>query len=167
MTALCLASGLLAARIATAGFTLAWMHSIEKVRWEEDWRLDGQALVLVEARIHGSGAGMEPPPEARLEDGVWRYPGRLRTARLDLAHSPYTAGYELCVEGDCRPLAALLPGLPESAVIELSPCPATHEKKRGPKSAPFDWPPASAVSADYPEPGVQGGRFPSASGAPG
>jgi hypothetical protein len=123
MSVLCLASGLLGARIAVAGFTLAWMHSIEKLRWEEDWRVEDAELVLVEARVRGTGAGMEPPPEARFEGGVWRYPGRVRTARLDLAHSPYTAGYELCVAGRCAPLAAHLPGLPDSATIRLEPCP--------------------------------------------
>ena len=122
MSVLCLASGLLGARIAVASFTLAWLHSVEKVRWEEDWRVEGAELVLVEARVRGSGAGMEPPPGARFEHGVWRYPGALRTAHLDVAHSPYTSGYELCLTGRCGPLAAHLPGLPDNATIRLAPC---------------------------------------------
>jgi len=123
MSVLCLASGLLGARIAVASFTLAWLHSVEKVRWEEDWRVDEAELVLVEARVRGSGAGMEPPPGARFERGVWRYPGTVRPAQLDVAHSPYTSGYELCADGRCRPLAAYLPGLADSATIRLAPCP--------------------------------------------
>ena len=34
-------------------------------------------------------------------------------------------GYELCAEGPCRPLAELLPGLPENAVVEIAPCAAS------------------------------------------
>lgn len=54
-------------------FTLAWTHSIEKIRWEEDYRMVGTHLQLVEARIRGSGAGMEPPDGAVLKNGVWHY----------------------------------------------------------------------------------------------
>src|SRR5690606_24774995 len=56
---LCLA---VATSIATAlpveRFTLSWVHSVEKVSWEEDWRIDPvrHNLVLVESRLRGSGA---------------------------------------------------------------------------------------------------------------
>lgn len=40
------------------------MHSVEKVRWEEDWRIDEKGLFLTSARIVGMGAGMEPPSDA-------------------------------------------------------------------------------------------------------
>jgi hypothetical protein len=70
---LCIAAGALVTTLAVESFTLAWTHSIEKTRWEEDWRLAGGRLQLVEARIRGSGAGMEPPAGAVLENGVWRY----------------------------------------------------------------------------------------------
>ena len=49
--------------VATDHFTLAWTHSIEKVRWEEDYavRFDavlGQPVLhAVQARVRGSGAG--------------------------------------------------------------------------------------------------------------
>jgi hypothetical protein len=59
---LCLAAGAVAASLAIDSFTLSWIHSIEKIRWEEDWRIEAGALVVTEARIRGSGAGMEPPP---------------------------------------------------------------------------------------------------------
>jgi hypothetical protein len=59
---LCLAAGALSAVLAVNAFTLSWIHSIEKIRWEEDWRIEAGALVIDEARIRGSGAGMEPPP---------------------------------------------------------------------------------------------------------
>ncbi len=124
MSGLCLTSGLLAAQVAASSFTLGWTHSIEKILWEEDWRVTTAALVLEEGRIRGSGAGMEPPPDARFEDGVWRYRADRRLARLTLTHSPWAAGYRLCVDGACRPLAEHLPGLPDIALIELLPCPA-------------------------------------------
>jgi hypothetical protein len=125
---LCLAAGQLLAALPLTVFTLAWTHSIEKTRWEEDWRIDGQRLELREARIRGSGAGMEAPTSARLENGVWRYvPEHRWHDRLRLTHSPHAAGYELCTADGCRPLADLLPGLEENhgdgAVIELFACP--------------------------------------------
>jgi hypothetical protein len=123
MSLLCLASGGLLVALPLTGFTLAWTHSIEKARWEEDWHLSGTTLVVSEARIRGSGAGMEPPPGARFEKGIWHYtPSIPPQQRLRLAHSPYTAGYELCLDGHCQPLADLLPGINDNAVIELSAC---------------------------------------------
>ncbi len=120
---LCLASGALAAAIATQAFTLAWTHSIEKLRWEEDWRIEGGALQIVAARIKGTGAGMEPPEDAVLRDGAWHYrPALAPLYGLTLAHSPYTAGYELCARGACRPLAAYLPGMEATTTIVLTPC---------------------------------------------
>jgi hypothetical protein len=121
---LCLAAGAVSAVLAVEGFTLAWMHSIEKIRWEEDWRIEGKALVLKEARIRGSGAGMEPPEGSILKNGVWHYrPAVPPQTMLRLTHSPYTTGYELCAGGGCRPLADHLPGIDNNAVIELRECP--------------------------------------------
>jgi hypothetical protein len=121
---LCLAAGAIGAAIAANAFTLAWTHSIEKIRWEEDWRVEGRMLLLDEARIRGTGAGMEPPPGALLRAGVWRYrPNLPPQPTLRLTHSPHTAGYELCLSGHCAPLATHLSGLPADAVIEIAPCP--------------------------------------------
>lgn len=110
--------------------TLAWTHSIEKIRWEEDWRAvgtsGGDVLVLEESRVRGHGAGMEPPAGAVFSEGVWRYrPDLPPQTAVRLAHSPYAAPYVLCVAGECRPLDGWLAGkLPEHAVIELLPCAA-------------------------------------------
>ena len=121
--ALCLAAGAVSAVLAINSFTLAWMHSIERVRWEEDWRVDAGQLQIVAARIKGSGAGMEPPDDAVLQGGAWHYRPRVAAMdRLTLAHSPYTAGYELCTGGSCRLLADYLPGIGESATIVLAAC---------------------------------------------
>lgn len=120
---LCLSAGALSVALAIQSFTLAWMHSIEKVRWEEDWRIEGQQLQIVAARIKGSGAGMEPPPGAVLRNGFWHYrPAVAAMDRLILANSPYTPGYALCVDGDCKPLAGFLPGIEDTGTIVLAPC---------------------------------------------
>jgi len=84
---LCIAAGALVATLAAESFTLAWTHSIEKIRWEEDWRIENGRLHLVEARIRGSGAGMEPPDGAVLRHGAWHYaPVIPPLPRLRLAH---------------------------------------------------------------------------------
>ena len=120
---LCLTAGTVSATFAIHSFTLAWMHSIEKVRWEEDWRIEGRQLQIVGARVKGFGAGMEPPPDAVLSHGAWYYrPVRPLMDHLLLAHSPYTTGYEMCVAGACRPLADLLPGIEAIGTIDLTPC---------------------------------------------
>ncbi len=99
------------------------MHSVEKVRWEEDWRIEGKRLQIVAARIKGSGAGMEPPPSAVLRDGFWHYrPQVAPMAHLTLTHSPYTQGYELCANSTCQPLVDFLPGIADSETIVLTPC---------------------------------------------
>jgi hypothetical protein len=120
---LCLAAGAVAASLAIDSFTLTWIHSIEKIRWEEDWRIVGKQLVIEEARIRGSGAGMEPPPGALLKNGVWHYrPTLPPQAALRLTHSPYTSGYMLCSKSNCAPLADYLPGMDTSLLIELRSC---------------------------------------------
>jgi hypothetical protein len=52
--------------------------------------------VIDEARIRGTGAGMEPPAGAVLQNGVWHYrPPLPPQAVLRLAHSPHAGGYTL------------------------------------------------------------------------
>ncbi|MGE0008833.1 MAG: DUF1850 domain-containing protein [Parvibaculaceae bacterium] len=89
--------------LAGTAFTLAWTHSVEKTRWEEHWRVTPTGLEVVEARIKGSGAGMDPPDGARLKDGWWTYAPNLRPQRrLVLAASGATAGgWTLCAAGGC------------------------------------------------------------------
>ena len=122
MSGLCITAGSLLIFLPLQAFTLAWTHSIEKIRWEEDWHIEAGHLHLVEARIRGSGAGMEPPAGAVLENGVWRYTPRLAPLeRLRLANSDFTADYELCVAHRCRPLAELAGGA-ENEPFELHAC---------------------------------------------
>jgi hypothetical protein len=102
--AVCIAAGTLKLVLATNAFTLAWTHSVEKTRWEEDYRVAGAALVLEAARIRGTGAGMEPPADAVLRDGVWHYRPNQAMPRLVLANSPFGGSYEICVYGKCQTL---------------------------------------------------------------
>jgi len=94
---------------AAALFTLGWTHSIEKTRWEEEWRVTAAGLELVEARVKGSGAGMEPAEDAVLRDGwwVWR-PHLLPQQRLVLAASGVAgAGWTLCAAQTCYEIGAV------------------------------------------------------------
>ena len=75
---LCLTSAGVVKTLSLAAFTLAWTHSVEKIDWQEDWRITPQGLELVQARVKGSGAGMEPPPEARLVDGWFQWQPKRR-----------------------------------------------------------------------------------------
>jgi hypothetical protein len=123
VSGICLAAGALAAALPFSAFTLAWTHSIEKIRWEEDYRVVDSRLVLEEARIRGSGAGMEPPADARFENGVWHYrPPLPPLERQRLTPSTYTAEYQICSAGHCRPLTAILANLPQVAVVDVSAC---------------------------------------------
>ncbi|TGV09652.1 DUF1850 domain-containing protein [Alcaligenaceae bacterium 429] len=98
--------------VPTQRFTLAWEHSIEKVRWEEDYLLvpassaeDSADITLVEARVKGSAAGMEPPEDAYLKDGWYHYtPASLLVQELRLTRSGYTADYDLCIDQQCQRL---------------------------------------------------------------
>jgi hypothetical protein len=100
---LCLLAAGKVTAFAVAAFSLSWTHSVEKTRWEEDWRIAGDRLEIVEARIKGSGAGMEPPDGAVLKDGWWVYaPDLPPQQELLLAASGATAGgWQLCMGKDC------------------------------------------------------------------
>jgi hypothetical protein len=78
--------------LGAGAFTLAWAHSVEKTAWEEDWRLTPAGLVIVEARVKGSGAGMEPPEGAHYDGAWWRYtPAAAPLAELRLIDSGATS----------------------------------------------------------------------------
>lgn len=122
LAALCLVAGALTVPVAAERFTLAWQHSVEKVLWEEDYRIAGAWLYATGARIRGSGAGMEPPDGAVLRDGAWHYrPANRWLRELQLARSSYTADYRLCIDGRCRPLSDWVPLA--AGVTTLKPCP--------------------------------------------
>jgi hypothetical protein len=114
---LCLASAGAAKALSVVAFTLVWTHSIEKVQWQEDWRLTSRGLEITEARVKGSGAGMEPAPEARLAGGWFRWkPDRLPMREVTLGNSGAAGEWLLCAEGKCRTLSAIL-GHPVGAEV--------------------------------------------------
>ncbi|MBN8991230.1 MAG: DUF1850 domain-containing protein [Rhizobiales bacterium] len=120
---LCLASAGMVKALSIAAFTLAWTHSIEKSDWQEDWRVTPQGLELVEARVKGSGAGMEPAPGARLVDGWFQWqPARPALPQVVLANSGTAGEWRLCANGGCRTLSDIF-GHPIGAnVTTMSAC---------------------------------------------
>jgi hypothetical protein len=120
---LCLASAGAVKTLSIAAFTLVWTHSIEKLDWQEDWRVTPRGLELVQARVKGSGAGMEPPPEARLVHGWFRW--QLRRAALPevvLANSGAAGEWRLCHDGSCRTLSDIFGHPVDANVTTMSVC---------------------------------------------
>lgn len=116
---LCLASAGVVKSLSVAAFMLAWTHSIEKIEWQEDWRVTSRGLELVEARVKGSGAGMEPPPEARLKDGWFHWKPELAPLpEVALGNSGLAGEWRICANGVCRTLSDLL-GRPAGTDVTL------------------------------------------------
>jgi hypothetical protein len=106
---LCLATAGVVKSLAVASFMLTWTHSVEKTEWQEDWRITPQGLEIVEARVKGSGAGMEPPPEARLAEGWFRWKPQLpMLSEVALGNSGLVGEWRLCTDGKCQELSAIL-----------------------------------------------------------
>ncbi|ETX30583.1 DUF1850 domain-containing protein [Roseivivax isoporae] len=119
MTA-CLLAGAAMLVLAAPEVTLSWTHSVERVTWVETWQVEEDALRLTRVAVRGSGAGMEPGPDAVLEDGWWVSPGGTRVPELVLAASGATgAGWRLCADGTRRDL-----GAEAGAPVRLAPCSA-------------------------------------------
>jgi hypothetical protein len=115
--ALCVGTGGIASKLLVTAFTLAWTHSVERTVWQEDWRVEGDRLVLVESRVKGSGAGMEPGEDAVLRDGWWRSHPPRSVQELLLADSGAAGTWTLCA-GDCVEL-----GTGSASPIRVRPCP--------------------------------------------
>jgi hypothetical protein len=105
--------------IPTESFTLAWTHSVEKQRWEEDYRVvrdtrpsgdkSGVLLAPGRARIKGSGAGMEPGPGSRLMNGWLEYQSAQEPLpSLRLSRSFFTEDFSLCLTSVCRNMSEIL-----------------------------------------------------------
>lgn len=111
---------------SVAAFTLSWTHSVERTRWEEDWKVTPIGLQLVEARVKGSGAGMEPPEDAVLKEGWWSYAPKIGPQRrVILAASGATGdGWTLCSVQGCREL-----GKGAGSTIVLEPCESTRSSQ--------------------------------------
>jgi hypothetical protein len=116
---LCIAIAGKVTALAVSAFTLSWSHSVEKTAWQEEWRLVDGRLAVVSARIEGSGAGMEPPADARFDGMGWVYePRRPPQRRLVLADSGAAGAWRLCAAGECLTLGG---DGRESIVLEACP----------------------------------------------
>lgn len=117
-----MAMGITRALQVTA-FTLVWTHSVEKTDWQEDWRVARDGLTLVEARIKGSGAGIDPPPDARLRDGWWRWnPLPVNRSEVVLGHSGTAGDWRICAAGRCRTLPEVLGPSVGAVPVRMSAC---------------------------------------------
>ncbi len=119
----CLASAGVVKSLTVTAFTLSWVHSVEKIEWQEDWRVAPQGLQIVQARVKGSGAGMVPPPEARLVDGFFRWTPQLPVLpEVVLANSGLAGEWRICTEGKCQDLSAILGRPVGTNAITMSVC---------------------------------------------
>ncbi len=117
---ICLVWGAKTIALAGLSFSLSWTHSVEKVEWREQWQLSPAGLTLTEARVKGSGAGMEPGDEAVLIDGWWVWKPRLPAQpQLTLAASGATVSpWTLCDGSQCRDI-----GVTSSTPAVIKSCP--------------------------------------------
>lgn len=116
---LCLAAGVLVVALGSDEITLSWRHSVQKTLWEEVWRETPAGLLLSEARVEGSGAGMDPPDGAKLVDGYWRWrPDLPPLNEVVMRRSGATADYQVCIAGVCRAMADYLPAEADPVVLK-------------------------------------------------
>ncbi|WP_217475714.1 DUF1850 domain-containing protein [Stutzerimonas stutzeri] len=127
MIGLCMGlAGVVWAQLPVSDFTLAWTHTIEKIRWEEDYRVTPDGLLLGEARVKGSGAGMEIPDGAELRDGTWHYQRQLPPLQpLRLGRTPEAGDFQLCFDQRCHAMSEWLgPPKADRPALELWSCAA-------------------------------------------
>jgi hypothetical protein len=106
---LCLAAAGVTKVLSVAAFTLVWTHSVEKTGWQEDWVVTPKGLQIVGARIEGSGAGMDPPPDAQLRDGWYRWKPKLAPLpEVVLGNSGVAGEWRFCTSGQCHTLSEIM-----------------------------------------------------------
>lgn len=116
---LCVATAAKTIVMAASAFTLSWTHSVEKIQWVEKWKVTPAGLEIVEGRVQGSGAGMDPPSGSVFENGWWVYtPDLPPLPALNLAASGATvSGWSLCTSERCVTL-----GAQKGPVVRVAPC---------------------------------------------
>ena len=118
----CLLAAGATVRLGTLALTLAWTHSVQKTRWEEDYRLTPAGIVLLEDRIQGAGAGMEPPPDATFDGKWYRYTPHIPPQKqIVLRRSGATADWDVCIGDACKKMGAYVPA--KADPVTLTSCP--------------------------------------------
>ena len=108
-----MAAGSLLAAIPLTSFSLVTIDNVDQTRHEVYWRIEGKYLVSGDGstrRDNGSQLAVSTQLSTRVP-------------RLLISHTPGAPLQEFCFENRCRPLSSLLPGIEETAMIELAPCP--------------------------------------------
>jgi len=126
MTGFCLgvAFSVIYTSIPATTLTLSWTHSVEHIRWEEDFAIREDQLVVTAARVQGNGAGMEPGTRAVRRGDWWEYtPDLPPLPKITLANSDYSADYTLCVSGRCDSLESLIGSEKRNKPVDIFPCP--------------------------------------------
>ena len=117
---LCILAGGTVTKLAAAAFTLWWTHSVEHIRWTEHWQVTPAGLVVAEARVEGSGAGMDPPDGARLIGGFWRWhPALPPLKEVVMRRSGATADWRICTASGCRPMGDYLPADADPVTLKI------------------------------------------------
>jgi hypothetical protein len=118
-----LVAGVVRGTLPGPDLTLAWDHSVEKTEWRERYVVDNGRLRLFEARVLGSGAGMEAPAGAIMENGAWVWrPDAPPLPELRLTFSTFTHDYRLCDAARCTPLADSTGPLADGEVVTVRTC---------------------------------------------
>jgi len=119
--ALCIEAGAKLTKIVTLTFTLSWTHSVEKTLWAEEYRITPAGLILTDARIESTGAGMEMPADATFDGRFWHWRPKLPPLpELQLRRSDAVPeGYALCTQEGCR---AIADRNEQADILTLRPC---------------------------------------------
>ena len=121
----CFVAGAIVKTLQVSAFTLVWTHSVQKSDWQEDWRAEPDGLVLTAVRVKGSGAGMDPPADARLVDGWWRWhPQTVSRGEVILSQSDAAGDWLICAGGRCRALADILGPFAAATPVAMRSCAA-------------------------------------------
>jgi hypothetical protein len=118
---ICLLAASVVVPLGMPALTLRWTHSVEKIVWEEDWVETPAGLTMTASRVRGSGAGMEPAPDARWVDGAWTWVPRVDPLReVVLRRSGATADWSVCLRGACKPMSDYVG--PKADPVRLASC---------------------------------------------
>jgi hypothetical protein len=123
MSGLCIIAGKLLASIPIASFTLASIDPIDRSRNVVEWRIVGERLI---SSPEPQQAQRDSQSNLAMSIQLGAQTGNKKSQNLPqlmLTHATEAAQHELCLDGRCRPIASLLPGIEPYAVIELRACP--------------------------------------------